>query len=249
MKSISNKIRKSYFIVFAIFVLIIQGYNTSDARNNSRQIESSQEPYYLASEKHEYQNVSRKITLAIKSPGIKQREADIEACKKDLKLKFDKNIENTLKMVLSNYYKGSEFVIQQRAFARVIKWKKDIEDIAKKYNNVDWKKLCAIAKAETEGKTGNQVSSAMAIGMTQIKYQGAWAFFWDMVFSKRVRHGSRYVKDYYNENLRARYSSQLDQAIRYLEENSIIVYPKSVSRSDKGYKRARFQSWKKRSMI
>lgn len=167
----------------------------------------------------------------------------IEKEENDLGVNFEKYTSRNLKEVLSNYYKGSNFVNQEKAFARVIKWKEDFKDIAKKYNNVDCKKLCAIIKAETQGKTGKQVSYAKAVGMPQIKYQGAWAFIWDAMFSEKIKQGSVYAKDYYNTHIRARYGRQINQIRKYLEDNSILVYPTNLSKSEVNYRMARYESW------
>jgi len=142
---------------------------------------------------------------------------------------------------LTNHYKGSSFVWQERAFKRILRWRDDLEDIAKDYSNVDWKRLSAIIKAETQGRTGEQVSRAKAIGMAQIKYQGAWAFLWDAMFSERTNWGPRTIPDYYNANIRARYRSQLKQIEQYLKDNNILVYPSNSSQA--AYKKARYDSW------
>ena len=152
-----------------------------------------------------------------------------------------KDVARVLRDILSNYYKGTEVVQQERAFKRVISWKEDFENIAGKYRNVNWKMLSAIIKAETQGKTGRQESSAKAVGISQIKYQGAWAFLWDALFRQEIKSDSGYVKDYYNANLRVRYHSQLQQICQYLEENRILVKP--TGRSEKAYRNARSVSW------
>ena len=153
----------------------------------------------------------------------------------------EKKALGDLKEVLSSYYEGKNFLIQERAFRRVIKWKVDLEDIARNYTNVDWKKLSAVIKAETEGRTGNQVSSAKAVGLTQIKYQGAWAFVWDAMFSKKIKQGSRFVKDYHNAGIRRRYRNQLDRIEQHLKENAILVRPADSSKT--AYNTARSRSW------
>ena len=71
-------------------------------------------------------------------------------------------IPNNLKEILSNYYEDSDIIQQEKAFKRVICWKEDFENIVKRYQYLDWKTLAAIIKAETQGKTGRQVSSAGA---------------------------------------------------------------------------------------
>jgi len=146
-----------------------------------------------------------------------------------------------LKDILSKYYDGTEVFIEERAFKRVISWKEDFENIAERYPNVNWKILSSIIKAETQGKTGRQESLAKAVGITQIKYQGAWAFVWDALFRYEIKSGYGYVKDYYNANLRKRYKSQLQQIYQYLEKNEILEKPKD--RSEEGYVNAKSASW------
>ena len=160
---------------------------------------------------------------------------------KDSEINPEESTPNNLKEILGNYYTGSAFVFQERAFRRVLRWKEDFEDIAGNYRSVDWKKLSAIIKAETQGKTGEQVSSAKAVGMPQIKYQGAWAFVWDAMFRENRKKGSVFVKDYYNANIRARYHSQLKQIELYLQKNNILVYPANSSEAE--YRKARSDSW------
>jgi len=160
---------------------------------------------------------------------------------KDLEWKADEDVPRVLKDILSKYYEDTEVVQQERAFKRVISWKEDFENIAERYPNVNWKILSSIIKAETQGKTGRQESWAKAVGISQIKYQGAWAFVWDALFRQEVKSGNGYVKDYYNANLRARYKSQLQQIYQYLEKNKILDKPKD--RSEKAYNNARSVSW------
>jgi hypothetical protein len=157
-----------------------------------------------------------------------------------------KGAENTLrplKEILRIHYKGSEFVNQQLAFERILDWKEDFNGIAEKYANLDWKILCATIKAETQGRSGAQVSHAKAIGIAQIKYQGAWAFLWDAMFSKKIKQGTGLTPDYYNFYIRQRYNQQLSQIKRYLETTCILVNPTAHSRSENEYRRARFESW------
>ena len=160
---------------------------------------------------------------------------------KDVELNLNEEELRILRDILSNFYKGIDVVREERAFKRVISWKEDFENIARKYRNVNWKMLSAIIKAETQGKTGRQESNAKAVGISQVKYQGAWAFLWDVMFSYEIKRGSEYEKDYYNANLRVRYHSQLQQICQYLEENRIIVTP--AGRSEKDYRYAKSASW------
>jgi hypothetical protein len=160
---------------------------------------------------------------------------------KDSESRLKRNPPRDLKKILTNHYKGSSFIWQERAFRRVLRWRDDLEDIAKDYSNVDWKRLSAVIKAETQGRTGEQVSRAKAIGMAQIKYQGAWAFLWDAMFSEKTNRGSPAIKDYYNTNIRARYRSQLKQIKQYLNDNNILIHPSNSSQD--AYKKARYASW------
>jgi hypothetical protein len=159
----------------------------------------------------------------------------------DLEWKPQEEVPRILRDVLSNHYKGSDVVSQERAFKRVISWKEDFENIADKYRNVNWKMLSAIIKAETQGQTGWQESRAKAVGISQIKYQGAWAFLWDALFRREIKSGSGYVKDYFNANLRVRYHNQLQDIYQYLEKNRILVKP--TGRSEQAYRKARAESW------
>jgi hypothetical protein len=156
---------------------------------------------------------------------------------------FVDNDSRPLEEILMEHYEGSELVNQQRAFERILTWKEDLNSIAEKYANLDWKILSATIKAETQGRSGSQISYAMAIGMAQIKYQGAWAFVWDAMFSKKIDQGLVAIPDYYNSHIRKRYSSQLGQIRKYLEDNLILVHHTAQSRSDEEYRRARFSSW------
>jgi len=168
--------------------------------------------------------------------GIKSREETSKAV-------VVENDPTTLKEILRKHYEGSEFVSQQIAFERVLKWKGDLEGIAEKYANLDWKILSATIKVETQGRSGAQVSYAKAIGMAQIKYQGAWAFVWDAMFSKKIKQGSNLIPDYYNSYIRERYSIQLNQIRKYLEDHSILVLPETQSRSEEEYRKARSDTW------
>lgn len=171
-----------------------------------------------------------------------QLEEILEREEKDSEPYLENDTPRDLKEILGNHYNGYNLIYQERSFKRVLRWKGDFGDIVEGYKNVDWKKLSAIIKAETQGRTGRQVSSAKAIGMPQIKYQGAWAFLWDAMFSERSRQGSAFVKDYYNANIRARYNRKLKQIRHYLEESNILVYPANSSKF--AYRKARSESWK-----
>jgi hypothetical protein len=178
---------------------------------------------------------------SIHPAGPNELEKGLKRSPKNLQPRLKRNPPRDLKEILTNHYKGSPFVWQERAFRRVLRWRDDLEDIAKDYSNVDWKRLSAVIKAETQGRTGEQVSRAKAIGMAQIKYQGAWAFLWDAMFSEKTNWGSPAIRDYHNANIRARYRSQLKQIEQHLNDNNILIYPSNSSQA--AYKRARYASW------
>lgn len=178
---------------------------------------------------------------SIDPAGQNQLEKVLQRHERNSESRLERKPPRDLKEILGNYYKESSFVWQERAFRRVLRWREDFEDIAKDYSNVNWKTLSAVIKAETQGRTGEQVSRAKAIGMPQVKYQGAWAFLWDAMFSEKTDWGSQNIRDYYNANIRARYRSQLEQIEQYLKDNNILVYPSNSSQA--AYKKARYASW------
>ena len=190
-----------------------------------------------------YDNMETVPTTGATYTPVKPNEFDIakKPDEKNFNMEANEDTPRVLKDILSKYYEGTEVVQQEKAFKRVISWKEDFEKIADKYPNVNWQMLSAIVKAETQGKTGRQESRAKAVGISQIRYQGAWAFLWDILFRYEIKSGSGYVKDYYNANLRVRYHSQLQQIRQYLEEQRILVKP--TSRSEKAYRDARSASW------
>jgi hypothetical protein len=155
----------------------------------------------------------------------------------------NENVPTDLNEILEKYYGGETSPSDERAFKRVLSWKEDFESIAKDYKHVDWTILASIVKVETQGKTGRQISNAMAIGMPQIKYQGAWAFFWDAMFSKSIKQGSILIKDYYNDGIRSRYSIQLDQISQHLKEKDILIPPPKFTKSTLAYRQARSDTW------
>lgn len=148
-----------------------------------------------------------------------------------------------LNEILADYYDGEVTPYEERAFKRVLQWKEDFKRITKDYPHVTWEMLAAVVKAETQGKTGRQVSNAMAVGMPQIKYQGAWAFFWDAAFSQKIDDGAFWVKDYYNARIRLRYSLQLKRIKQYLQSEGLLVMPVSSCRSATTYRQARSGTW------
>jgi len=147
-----------------------------------------------------------------------------------------------LKEILCSHYEGTCSVWQERAFRRVLRWKDDFKDIAGDYPHVDWKRLSAVIKAETQGRTGEQVSRAKAIGMPQIKYQGAWAFLWDALLSQKTDRGNLTDRDYHNANIRLRYTNQLKRIKRHLNEENILVHP--TNDNPNAYRKARYATWK-----
>lgn len=157
----------------------------------------------------------------------------------------NENAPTDLNEILEKYYGGETSPSDERAFKRVLSWREDFESIAKNYKHVDWTILASIVKVETQGKTGRQISNAMAVGMPQIKYQGAWAFFWDAMFSKSIKQGSSLIKDYYNDGIRSRYGRQLDQISQHLKEKVILITPPEFTKSAMTYRQARSDSWEK----
>jgi hypothetical protein len=83
----------------------------------------------------------------------------------------------------------------------------------------------------------------MAVGMPQIKYQGAWAFFWDAVFSETINDKPLLVKDYYNARIRLRYNRQLNRITQYLQDEEILIPPPESSKSSSLYRQARSDTW------
>ena len=161
----------------------------------------------------------------------------------DLMPILPKTEPTSLKALLQDYDYGSTAFHEEKAFRRVLKWKDDFEAIADIYPHVDWNTLSAITKAETQGRTGKQISPSKAIGMFQIKYQGAWAFFWDVMFSEKIKDGDVIEKDYYNRNLRLRYKNQVARIKMYLEQNRLLVYPQDTLKAMKTFKTARYKTW------
>ena len=156
---------------------------------------------------------------------------------------LQRNKPTHLNEILDDYYDDAVTPYEERAFKRVLRWKEDFKDITEDYSHVTWEMLAAIVKAETQGKTGRQISKAMAVGMPQIKYQGAWAFFWDAAFSQKITDGPLLVKDYYNARIRLRYRRQLNRINQYLKQEGILVIPSELSKSALAYRQARSDTW------
>lgn len=192
----------------------------------------------LLSENKEFASITPATPVSV---NLSKRGIATKPNRKDLARKPDDDVPKVLRNLLKNYFEDTDIIQQERAFKRVISWKADFENIASKYHHVNWKMLSAIIKAETQGRTGKQESRAKAVGISQIKYQGAWAFIWDALFKQEIKSGSGYVKDYYNANLRKRYQNQLQKIFQYLEENKILIKP--TGRSEKLYRNARSVSW------
>jgi hypothetical protein len=67
-----------------------------------------------------------------------------------------KNKPAHINEILDDYYGGATTSYEERAFKRVLRWKKNFKDITEDYSHVTWEMLAAIVKAETQGKTGRQ---------------------------------------------------------------------------------------------
>jgi hypothetical protein len=149
----------------------------------------------------------------------------------------------SLDVILSVYYPKSELEAEKRAYRNVLRWKPMVNKIARDYSLVDRCMLLAIIKSETQGETGQQISPQKAVGLTQIKYQGAWAFLWDALFKEYIQTDGRQDKDYYNHWIRERYKNQLTRIKKHLIEKKVIRSPKDVS--ERSLIQARSDSWER----
>ncbi len=149
----------------------------------------------------------------------------------------------TLAAVLQRHYQGHEYAVERLAYKRVLRWQSAVDRIIAGYPRLDRHVLLAIIKAESQGVTGELVSSRQAVGLTQIKYQGAWSFLWDALFRDYVDIDSRTRRDYYNRNIRHRYGAQLERIRQHLHRNKLLVVPPPAD--TRGYRQARWQSWKR----
>jgi hypothetical protein len=159
-------------------------------------------------------------------------------------------VENTLTEtvepvddVLKDHFDGSEFVFEKRAFINVLRWKSLAEATAQDYDEVSSRLLLAIIKTETQGKTGLQISDAGAVGLTQIKFEGAWGFLWNALCRKKILVNGKEQPDYYNDLIRKQYHYQLERIRRHLVKQGILVEPKNYSKAQMAAACA--ESWKR----
>ena len=148
-----------------------------------------------------------------------------------------------LEEIVNEHYEASETTFEKRAYERTLQWSPLVEDLANDYAFVDADAMLAIIKAETQGKTGRQVSRSQAVGLTQIKFQGAWSFLWNALFSETVVIGGRRRKDCYNALIRERYLPQLLRIREHLEDTGVLVEPDDDSPFS--MKVASNRTWKK----
>lgn len=145
--------------------------------------------------------------------------------------------------VIKDHFDSSEFVAERRAFTNVLRWKSLAEATAQDYDEVSSRLLLAIIKTETQGKTGLQVSGAGAVGLTQIKYEGAWGFLWNALFREKILVNGKEEPDYYNDMIRKQYHHQLERIRQHLEKQGILVEPKNSSKAQMAAACA--ESWKR----
>ena len=148
-----------------------------------------------------------------------------------------------LEEIVNEHYEASETTFEKRAFERTLRWAPLVEDLADDYTFVDAEAMLAIIKAETQGKTGRQVSRSQAVGLTQIKFQGAWSFLWSALFSETVVIDGRRRKDCHNALIRERYLPQLQRIRDHLENTGVLVEPDDDSPF--AMKVASNRTWKK----
>ena len=130
-----------------------------------------------------------------------------------------------LEEIIDEHYEASETTFEKKAFERTLQWAPLVEGLSRDYTFVDADAMLAIIKAETQGKTGRQVSRSQAVGLTQIKFQGAWSFLWNALFSETVVNDGRRRKDCHNAFIRARYLPQLQRIREHLEDTGVLVEP------------------------
>jgi len=145
--------------------------------------------------------------------------------------------------LLQLHYDGSALIYERRAYRRVLKWQKAVAQIVNDYDRISPEAMLAVIKEETQGKTGNQVSMQKAVGLTQIKYQGAWAFIWNAFFKKSVKTNGKLGRDYYNQSIRKRYQSQLKRIKNHLIKHKLLYQPSAEDLED--FRWARSKTWEK----
>ena len=151
-------------------------------------------------------------------------------------VKVPENKFKDLKSILRKYH-GSGYAVEKIAYQRVNKLKTRVENITVDYDNSRTELMLAVIKAETQGRMGLE-SHRKAVGLTQIKYQGAFAFIWNAWFKKHINIRGKKIKDYYNSGKRQRYRSQLQRIRKYMHKNNLIVLPSN-------HKAAKKKTWLK----
>ncbi len=129
----------------------------------------------------------------------------------------------SLEGILAKHY-SKDHLYEKKAFERIEKLIPSIQQITEKYVYLNPLIMAAVIKVETQGLKG-QMSHKKAIGLPQIKYQGAYAFMWKAMHQEFVVIDGKKQKDYYNHMLRKRYKSQLDHIENYLQKKGIMVSP------------------------
>jgi hypothetical protein len=109
--------------------------------------------------------------------------------------------------LLTEYF-STQTEPEKRACKRVYALRPAVAAIAAKYSLVDPETLLAIIKVESEGRQG-RISHKHAVGLAQIKYQGAFSFLWDAWYKTHTQQNGRRVRDHYNAAKRRKYAAQL----------------------------------------
>ncbi len=154
-----------------------------------------------------------------------------------------KKTRKNLDEILHEQYRGARLVVERRAFRNVLRWSGTVDKIMEGYDRIDAAEILAIIKVETQGLNGGQVSSMDAIGLTQIRFQGAWSFFWSALYKKYAHVNGKKERDYYNGSIRTRYAMQLKRIRLFLEDNSILVEP--LDETPISIRAAKLKSWER----
>lgn len=143
-------------------------------------------------------------------------------------LKNDNMVFNIEPVLIKHY--GKKYKNVKKSYQRVHNLRSNVERIANSYEFLDTNLLLAIIKIETQGRHG-LVSHKNAIGLTQIKYEGAFAFLWNAFYQTHITVGGRTIPDFYNDNIRERYARQLGKIKVYLDDAHILVEPDNASKA------------------
>ncbi len=136
----------------------------------------------------------------------------------------DKDLSD-FEIVLKHHY-GPAYHVEKTAYERVFDLKDHVEAIAGLYEHLSPELLMAVIKEESQGRRC-VMSHKAAIGLSQIKYQGAFTFVWNAMFRERVRMNGKMRTDHFNRNIRKRYGTQLKRIETALIDNRILVKRKS----------------------